>query len=104
MNLYVHVPFCARKCRYCAFYSAAAPAAADFADYLRLLPREFALRGLAGARPATVYLGGGTPSILGPEGLSSLLAAAGFDPPAVHRKSAAVTAWTCLVAQKPARA
>lgn len=38
------------------------------------------------------------------EELSSLLAAAGFAPPAVHRKSAAVTAWTCLVAQKPARA
>ena len=38
------------------------------------------------------------------EELSALLSAAGFAPPAVHRKSAAVTAWTCLVAQKPARA
>ena len=36
------------------------------------------------------------------EELSALLSAAGFAPPAVHRKSAAVTAWTCLVARKPA--
>ena len=75
MNLYVHVPFCARKCRYCAFHSVAAPSAGDLADYLRLLPRELALRGLAGARPATVYLGGGTPSLLGADGLRALFAA-----------------------------
>jgi len=74
-NLYVHVPFCARKCRYCAFYSQAGAGAADFADYLRLLPRELALRGLAQARPDTVYLGGGTPSLLGPDGLRALFAA-----------------------------
>ena len=35
------------------------------------------------------------------EELSALLSAAGFAPPAVHRKSAAANAWTCLVARKP---
>ena len=34
--------------------------------------------------------------------ITALLSAAGVAPPAVHRKSAAVTAWTCLVARKPA--
>ena len=38
------------------------------------------------------------------EELSALLAAAGFAPPAVHRKSASANAWTCLVTQKPVRA
>ena len=75
MNLYVHVPFCASKCRYCAFYSAPAPSRADVSDWLRLLPRELALRGLAGARPDTVYAGGGTPSLLGADGLRALFAA-----------------------------
>ncbi len=75
MNLYVHVPFCVSKCRYCAFRSEAGAGADRLRDFVRLLPREIALRGLADARSATVYLGGGTPSILGPEGLSSLLAA-----------------------------
>ena len=37
------------------------------------------------------------------EELSELLAAAGFAPPAVHRKSASASAWICLVAQKPPR-
>ncbi|MBQ3810042.1 MAG: coproporphyrinogen III oxidase, partial [Kiritimatiellae bacterium] len=64
MNLYVHVPFCAGKCRYCAFYSEPRTDARDVADWLRLLPRELALRGLADARPGTVYVGGGTPTTL----------------------------------------
>ena len=37
------------------------------------------------------------------EELSALLAAAGFAPPAVHRKSASANALTCLAAQKPVR-
>ena len=74
-NLYVHVPFCVSKCRYCAFASEAGAGAEDLRDFVRLLPRELALRGVADDRPATIYLGGGTPSILGPEGLAALLGA-----------------------------
>jgi oxygen-independent coproporphyrinogen-3 oxidase len=75
MNLYVHVPFCGSKCRYCAFHSETGVDADFLRAFVRLLPREIALRGAADARPETVYLGGGTPSILGPDGLRALLAA-----------------------------
>lgn len=43
--------------------------------YISLLRREISLRGLSGARPDTVYIGGGTPSILGPDGVAALFAA-----------------------------
>jgi oxygen-independent coproporphyrinogen-3 oxidase len=72
-NLYVHVPFCVSKCRYCAFHSETGAGADELRAFVRLLPREIALRGAADARPATVYLGGGTPSILGPGPLRALL-------------------------------
>ena len=72
-NLYVHVPFCVSKCRYCAFASEAGAGVEDMRDFVRLLPRELALRGVADDRTATIYLGGGTPSILGPEGIAALL-------------------------------
>lgn len=73
-GLYVHVPFCASKCAYCDFYSLpdGPGRQADRARYLdRLdaeawsLPRAFA--------PRSAYLGGGTPTALGPDGMRSLL-------------------------------
>ena len=73
-NLYVHVPFCVSKCRYCAFSSEAGADAGRIRDFVRLLPRELALRGATGTHPSTVYLGGGTPSILGADGLRALFA------------------------------
>jgi oxygen-independent coproporphyrinogen-3 oxidase len=61
-SLYVHVPFCAHKCEYCAFYSA--PGSGDQVNrYVDALVLEFAhLEGQC--RPETVFFGGGTPSIL----------------------------------------
>lgn len=67
-SLYIHVPFCERKCNYCAFESAV-PREGDIDLWLGLLPRELELR-LAGTRPrlATCYFGGGTPTVLnGPQ-------------------------------------
>ncbi len=63
-SIYVHVPFCAQKCEYCAFYSTAADGAL-INRYVAALVREMDLRrgSLAGA-PATVFFGGGTPSLL----------------------------------------
>jgi len=60
--LYVHVPFCARKCEYCAFYSEAVNG--DVVDrYVASLIREMGL--IAGdCKPRTVFFGGGTPSLL----------------------------------------
>jgi oxygen-independent coproporphyrinogen-3 oxidase len=61
-SLYVHVPFCARKCEYCAFYSEAGRA--DTVDrYTRALTLELALVA-PDLRPETVFFGGGTPSLL----------------------------------------
>lgn len=61
-SLYVHVPFCAHKCEYCAFYSHAANG--DIVNrYVNALIREMELVA-HDLKPATVFFGGGTPSIL----------------------------------------
>jgi len=61
-SLYVHVPFCARKCGYCAFYSE--PAGPGLMGrYVAALRREMELVA-ANLQPRTVYFGGGTPTLL----------------------------------------
>ncbi len=64
-GLYVHVPFCKRKCLYCDFYSAADMSRAD--DYVRAVIRNIKAAGL---KYDTVYFGGGTPSLLTAEQIS----------------------------------
>ena len=61
-GLYVHVPFCARKCSYCAFYSEAASGEL-IERYVSALLRELELVA-ADLKPRTIYFGGGTPSLL----------------------------------------
>jgi oxygen-independent coproporphyrinogen-3 oxidase len=61
-SLYVHVPFCAQKCGYCAFYSEAAGGEL-INRYVAALVRELEM--VAGdLQPRTVFFGGGTPSLL----------------------------------------
>jgi oxygen-independent coproporphyrinogen III oxidase len=61
-HLYVHVPFCAHKCEYCAFFSEV-PRGDLMGRYVSALEREFEF--VAGdLDPATIYFGGGTPSLL----------------------------------------
>ncbi|MHB1306696.1 MAG: radical SAM family heme chaperone HemW [Limisphaerales bacterium] len=61
-HLYVHVPFCAHKCEYCAFYSEAAQG--ELVNrYGQSLVREMEWVS-ADCRPETIFFGGGTPSIL----------------------------------------
>ncbi|MGD0613848.1 MAG: radical SAM family heme chaperone HemW [Verrucomicrobiota bacterium] len=61
-SLYIHVPFCARKCAYCAFYSEAS--GIELMDrYASALVRELELVA-SDLRPRTVFFGGGTPSLL----------------------------------------
>ena len=72
-GLYVHVPFCARACPYCDFdfQVGRTPAVAKFQAALE---RECVLREVPNGLPLrTVYIGGGTPSMLGPEGMRQLL-------------------------------
>ncbi len=61
-HLYVHVPFCAVKCNYCAFYSEAGNAD-KMSGYVDALLRELD-RFLPQLAPATIFFGGGTPSLL----------------------------------------
>ncbi len=65
MLIYIHVPFCRSKCRYCAFYSEA-PAPGAFEAYTEALLREIDLRSdeLGSRQVETIFFGGGTPSLL----------------------------------------
>lgn len=75
MLLYVHVPFCRAKCAYCAF--ASQPLAADDVEpYLETLDAEAAHFSRTLSRPAaqTVFVGGGTPSLLPDWALTRLVA------------------------------
>ncbi|MGQ0538812.1 MAG: radical SAM family heme chaperone HemW [Gemmatimonadaceae bacterium] len=74
-HVYVHVPFCARRCSYCDF-AIAVRRTVPLDTYLAALGNELAVRlPTAEALPvATIYLGGGTPSRLGAEGVAALLA------------------------------
>ena len=70
-GLYVHVPFCARKCPYCAFFSLPLPN--DSIDaWLAGVDRELSSLP-AGFRPSSVFFGGGTPTALPEPALSRLL-------------------------------
>src|SRR6266540_6576341 len=61
-SLYVHVPFCARKCEYCAFYSET-PSGELVNRYVAALIREMQLVA-DDLKPRNVFFGGGTPSLL----------------------------------------
>ena len=73
-HLYVHVPFCARRCSYCDF-SIAVRSQTPVNEYLVALASELAVRFAAtGAWELdTLYLGGGTPSRLGADGVARLI-------------------------------
>jgi oxygen-independent coproporphyrinogen III oxidase len=68
--LYVHLPFCAAKCHYCDFFSVPAEGQ-DRGAMVAAILREAEIR--APRHPRTVYLGGGTPSLLAAAELRSLL-------------------------------
>lgn len=72
-HLYVHVPFCARRCSYCDF-AIAVRRDVPVADYVDGVTRELAMRHAGeGWELDTLYFGGGTPSRLGGEGVARLV-------------------------------
>lgn len=86
ISIYIHIPFCIRKCLYCDFLSA--PSTPDCIEqYVRALEAEIRfspdLNGMTGAeipddpeiQVDTVFLGGGTPSLLTPDQLERILTA-----------------------------
>jgi len=62
-GLYVHVPFCLQKCRYCDFCSAPGTLP-QMQAYVKAVLKEADIRRAALTAPHTIYIGGGTPSVL----------------------------------------
>ena len=74
-GLYIHIPFCIRKCRYCDFNSRAA-VSGETDDYLSALIEEVKLFSRSNRRIVeTLYIGGGTPTLLSNEQISRLFGA-----------------------------
>ncbi len=70
-SLYLHIPFCRSKCRYCDFASFASLGCLEREAYLSALASE--IRSLPEGELDTLYFGGGTPSLLTAEELRRLL-------------------------------
>jgi oxygen-independent coproporphyrinogen III oxidase len=70
LALYIHFPFCKRKCGYCDFYSVSV---FDFARYFDALSREIDTYASAKYRIQSIFVGGGTPSLAPPEMLAGLM-------------------------------
>ena len=71
-RLYIHVPFCIEKCNYCAFVSNKS-SGQELVEYPALLARELGLHHTSNQPLASIYFGGGTPSLLQPDQLARLL-------------------------------
>ena len=77
LSLYIHIPWCVQKCPYCDFNSHEAKGAIPEGDYIVALiaDLEAALPLIWGRRVTTIFIGGGTPSLLSGEAVDALLTA-----------------------------
>ena len=75
LSLYIHIPWCVRKCPYCDFNSHEARGALPEKEYVAALIRdlELALPQIWGRKVYTVFFGGGTPSLLSGESVEQIL-------------------------------
>jgi oxygen-independent coproporphyrinogen-3 oxidase len=75
LALYVHIPWCVRKCPYCDFNSHERAGALPEGEYLAALFRdvETSLPSVWGRRIGSVFIGGGTPSLFAPDTIDALL-------------------------------
>jgi oxygen-independent coproporphyrinogen-3 oxidase len=74
-GVYIHVPFCRKRCRFCDYVSFEGKEN-RVPEYVTALCREIAMRGPGLARTVTsVFIGGGTPGMVGPAGIEFILAA-----------------------------
>ena len=75
LSLYIHIPWCARKCPYCDFNSHAAAGELPEADYIAALLSDLEqdLPRVMGRTVETVFIGGGTPSLFSPDAIQTLL-------------------------------
>jgi len=70
IGLYIHIPFCIKKCNYCDFVSIATVSLLP--DYMKALIKEIQLKSDADFWVDTIYFGGGTPSILNADEICSI--------------------------------
>jgi len=70
-GLYVHIPFCMRKCRYCDFYSISD--LSQTSRFLAALKHEMQMNSGTPLVFDTLYIGGGTPSVLAPEAIGQII-------------------------------
>jgi putative oxygen-independent coproporphyrinogen III oxidase len=77
LSLYIHIPWCVRKCPYCDFNSHEARAAIPENDYVDalILDLEQALPLIWGRKIHSIFFGGGTPSIFSPDAIDRILSA-----------------------------
>lgn len=75
LSLYIHIPWCIRKCPYCDFYSHEKHSTLPEKEYLDVLHRDLALSlpMIRGRKVSSVFIGGGTPSLLSARGINHLL-------------------------------
>src|SRR4030043_253421 len=71
ISLYIHIPFCQRKCNYCSFVSYQGRAA-DIPAYVNSLKQELVFRS-GGELIRSIYFGGGTPSLLPSDQVDDIL-------------------------------
>ena len=70
-GLYIHIPFCLQKCRYCDFYSVTDRALIP--TYLDALKQEMQIMSGGNLLFDTIYIGGGTPTLLSPADIGAVL-------------------------------
>lgn len=75
LSLYVHIPWCVKKCPYCDFYSHAISSAIPEERYLTALQQdlEASLPLIKGRQISTIFIGGGTPSLLSGDAINKLM-------------------------------
>src|SRR5213078_531284 len=76
LALYIHIPWCVRKCPYCDFNSHERAGPLPEAEYVQklLADLESLLPSVWGRRIVSVFIGGGTPSLFSPASIDALLA------------------------------
>lgn len=77
IGLYIHIPFCKKKCNYCDFYSVGGADGVP-AEYIQAVKKQIAAHQPFTA--ATVYFGGGTPSLLTPRQVADILSTVDIAP------------------------
>lgn len=79
MSLYIHLPWCVRKCPYCDFNSHAIDGSLPEKAYIEALMQDLDrdLNWAQGRKMCSVFFGGGTPSLFSPDGINSILTGVG---------------------------